>query len=404
MNSETAIALAGVGKCYPTAGHPARRMWNLLRGRPAAGGGFWALRGIDLSVRRGEALGIVGHNGAGKSTLLQIVAGTLAPTEGEVRVQGRVAALLELGAGFNPEFSGRENVFLTAAMHGLGRGEIEARFGDIVDFSGVADFIDQPVKTYSSGMLVRLAFSVAVHVDPEVLIVDEALSVGDGEFSRRSFDRIMHFRDAGKTLMFCSHSLYQVEALCDRAVWLDHGRLRMLGAPAEVTMAYDASLRAKVNAMAQRRAAEAVPAPAAAGGYQARVRSVKVLVNGGEGRVALSGSSRVDLEVGFSAQGIPAPTVAAAVMTADGRCVASSSTAVAGIAATVGDDGHGSVRWTIDPLPLLKGEYFFDVYLMCERGLHVYEFVQGAAVLRVEQRGLEQGLVLFPHRWEVAGS
>jgi lipopolysaccharide transport system ATP-binding protein len=401
MNSDAAITLRGVGKCYPVAGHPARRMWNLLLGRAAAREGFWALRGIDLSVRRGEAIGIVGHNGAGKSTLLQIVAGTMTPSEGEVRVSGRIAALLELGAGFNPEFSGRENVFLTAAMYGLGRSDIEARFADIVAFSGVADFIDQPVKTYSSGMLVRLAFSVAVHVDPEVLIVDEALSVGDGEFSRRSFDRIMQFREAGKTLLFCSHSLYQVEALCDRAVWLDHGGLRMQGAPSEVTVAYDAALRAKAKALDERPRDEPARAPSPSpDGYQARIQSVKVFVDGREGQPALTRESRVEVRVEFSAHGVPMPSVAVAVMTADGRCVTSSSTLVADIPVRLQPDGRGQVAWTIDALPLLKGDYFFDVYLMCERGLHVYEFVQSAAVLRVEQRGLEQGLVHFPHTWE----
>ena len=404
MSSDAAITLRGVGKCYPLAGHPTRRMWNLLLGRTAAQEGFWALRGIDLVVRRGEAIGIVGHNGAGKSTLLQMVAGTMTPSEGEVRVSGRIAALLELGAGFNPEFSGRENVFLTAAMYGLSRGEIEARFADIEAFSGVADFIDQPVKTYSSGMLVRLAFSVAVHVDPEVLIIDEALSVGDGEFSRRSFDRIMHFREAGKTLLFCSHSLYQVEALCDRAVWLDHGSLRMQGAPSEVTVAYDAALRAKAKALDERSSAEpempaATPSVPAAG-YQARIQSVKVLVNGREGQPARTRESLVEVQVEFSAHGIPVPSVAVAVMTSDGRCVTSSSTLVAGIPVRMRPDGRGQVAWTINAVPLLKGEYFFDVYLMCERGLHVYEFVQSAAVLRVEQRGLEQGLVYFPHTWE----
>lgn len=401
MSSDAAITLRGVGKCYPLAGHPAQRMWNLLLGRAAAQEGFWALRSIDLAVRRGEAIGIVGHNGAGKSTLLQIVAGTMTPSEGEVRVRGRIAALLELGAGFNPEFSGRENVFLTAAMYGLSRGEIEARFADIETFSGVADFIDQPVKTYSSGMLVRLAFSVAVHVDPEVLIVDEALSVGDGEFSRRSFDRIMQFREAGKTLLFCSHSLYQVEALCDRAVWLDHGALRMQGAPSEVTVAYDAALRAKAKALDEHASAKP-PAPAAtpAEGYQARIQSVKVFVNGREDQPARTRESLVEVRIEFSAHGVPVPSVAVAVMTSDGRCVTSSSTLVADLPVRLRPDGRGQVAWMINSLPLLKGEYFFDVYLMCERGLHVYEFVQSAAALRVEQRGLEQGLVSFPHTWE----
>jgi lipopolysaccharide transport system ATP-binding protein len=401
MNSSAAITLCGVSKCYPLAGHPIRRMWNLLLGRTLAQEGFWALRGVDLSVRRGEAIGIVGHNGAGKSTLLQIVAGTVVPSEGEVHVSGRIAALLELGAGFNPEFTGRENVLLTAAIYGLSRDAIEARFADIVAFSGIADFIEQPVKTYSSGMLVRLAFSVAVHVDPEVLIIDEALAVGDGEFSRRSFDRIMHFREAGKTLILCSHSLYQIEALCDRAVWLDRGVVRMQGTPSEVNVAYDAALRAKAKAIhaqpaTQLTTTEKTPID----GYQARIQSVNVMVDGREGQRARTRESLVEVRIEFLAHGMPEPSVAVAIMTADGRCVTSSSTLVAGLSIQMRPDGRGQVTWMINALPLLKGEYFFDVYLMCERGLHVYEFVQRAADLRVDQLGLEQGLVCFPHTWE----
>jgi len=182
---------------------------------------------VSFEIAKGDVIGILGVNGAGKSTLLQLVCGTLTATHGEVLVKGRIAALLELGAGFNPEFTGRENVFMSAAIMGLTQDEVTARFEDIVEFSGIRDFIDQPVKTYSSGMYVRLAFSVATHVDPDILVIDEALSVGDGHFARKSFDRIMALKARGCTILFCSHSIYQLEALCQQALWLDQGQVKL---------------------------------------------------------------------------------------------------------------------------------------------------------------------------------
>lgn len=212
--------------------------------RRAIGREFWALRGVDLEVSRGEVLGLVGRNGAGKSTLLQMVCGTLTPTEGELQVNGRVAALLELGAGFNPEFSGVENVYLNAALMGLNRAQVNERLDGILEFADIGEFVHQPVKTYSSGMFVRLAFAVATSVEPEILVIDEALSVGDGAFARKSFDRIMALRDSGVTIVFCSHSMYQVEALCERAIWLEGGQLKMIGQAAAVTSAYGITLNA----------------------------------------------------------------------------------------------------------------------------------------------------------------
>ena len=400
MSSDIAIRLKNIGKCYPSGGHPVRRMLDLLRGRPPADEGFWAVRGVSLQAWRGEAIGIVGHNGAGKSTLLQLVAGTLRPTEGSIEVLGRVTALLELGAGFNPEFSGRENVFLTAAMSGLSREEIAQRFDAIVAFSGIEDFIERPVKTYSSGMLVRLAFSVASHVDPDVLIIDEALSVGDGEFARRSFDRIMQFREAGRTLLFCSHSLYQIEALCDRAVWLDHGQLKLEGPPAEVTMAYDAALNAKARAQAGAAAASVQPTASTAGGSAQRGsgRLTSVKLNAEE---FLSTESDLMIDVEFASDPeLPDPSVAICVLTADGRTVTSTSTLVDGIVAQRDARGNGHVRLTIPKLPLLKGVYSLEAYLMCERGLHIYDYALGAARFTVRQLGLELGLFVLPRRWE----
>ncbi|MGH8161222.1 MAG: ABC transporter ATP-binding protein, partial [Gammaproteobacteria bacterium] len=208
---------------------------------------FWALRDVSFDVKRGETVGIVGRNGSGKSTLLQLICGTLTPTAGTVEVRGRVAALLELGSGFNPEFTGRENVYLNAAVLGLSRAEIDARFDDIVAFADIGEFVEQPVKTYSSGMYVRLAFAVAINVDPEILIVDEALSVGDELFQRKCFARIETIRDKGATILFVSHAAGKVVELCDRALLVDAGELLVEGTPKYVVSRYHKLLYAPAN-------------------------------------------------------------------------------------------------------------------------------------------------------------
>ncbi len=199
---------------------------------------FEALKSVNLELGRGETVGIVGRNGSGKSTLLQIICGTLTPTEGAVEVRGRIAALLELGAGFNPDFTGRENVYLNGAIIGLSREEIDARFEQIERFADIGQFIDQPTKSYSSGMYVRLAFSVAIHADPDVLIIDEALSVGDDAFQRKCFARIEDMQIKGTTILFVSHSAQAVSELCDRAVLLDGGEVLMISSPKEVIGQY----------------------------------------------------------------------------------------------------------------------------------------------------------------------
>ncbi len=240
---EDAISTRQLSKCYQLYQRPIDRLKQFLwRGRRQYYRELWALRDINFAVKPGEVVGIVGRNGSGKSTLLQLVCGTLTPTSGEVKVNGRVAALLELGAGFNPEFTGRENVLMGAAVMGLNQSRIAARLEEIIDFSGVREFIDQPIKTYSSGMYVRLAFSVAINVDPDILVIDEALSVGDGAFARKSFNRIMQMRDADKTILFCSHSLFQVESLCTRAIWINQGKIMMDGEAAQVVAAYQGYL------------------------------------------------------------------------------------------------------------------------------------------------------------------
>ena len=199
---------------------------------------FYALKGIGFSIRRGEATGIIGRNGSGKSTLLQLIAGTLAPTRGSLEVNGRVSALLELGSGFNPDFTGRENVFLNGALFGLSRSEIQAKFAEIEAFADIGDFIEQPVKTYSSGMMMRLAFSVAITMQPDILIIDEALSVGDVFFTQKCFQRIREIVHRGATLIFVSHDMGAVQNLCDRALLLHQGSLVFDGAPEDCVSRY----------------------------------------------------------------------------------------------------------------------------------------------------------------------
>ena len=243
MSSDVAIRVEHLSKCYHIYAEPAHRLLQMLaRGRRRYFREFWALRDVSFTIARGEAVGIVGRNGSGKSTLLQLICGTLSPTTGEVSTRGRIAALLELGSGFNPEFTGRENVFLNGTILGLTRAEVESRYDEIVAFADIGEFIDQPIKTYSSGMYVRLAFAVQVCLDPDILVVDEALAVGDAYFVHRCFHRIRALKAQGKTILFVSHDTGSVKDLCDRAIWIDSGEVKMIGRPEDVTMHYRAHL------------------------------------------------------------------------------------------------------------------------------------------------------------------
>ncbi|MCL2872281.1 MAG: ABC transporter ATP-binding protein [Betaproteobacteria bacterium] len=242
MSSEVSIKVENLSKCYQIYGRPRDRLLQMLmRGRRQYFQEFWALRDISFEVRRGETIGIIGRNGSGKSTLLQLICGTLTPTTGTAEAKGRVAALLELGAGFNPEFTGRENVYLAAGLYGLNREEIDARFENICEFADIGEFIEQPVKTYSSGMFVRLAFAVIAHVDADVLVIDEALSVGDAYFVQKCMRFLRQFMEKG-TLLFCTHDIGAVINLCKKAIWIDHGKMVMMGTPKKVSESYLAAL------------------------------------------------------------------------------------------------------------------------------------------------------------------
>lgn len=237
-SSEYAIEVTSLSKCYEIYDKPRDRLKQMLmRGSKQYYKEFWALKDVSFSIKKGETVGIIGRNGSGKSTLLQMICGTLNPTAGDVKVNGRVAALLELGAGFNPEFSGVENVYMAASLYGLSKEEVDQRIDAITTFADIGDHIHQPVKTYSSGMYVRLAFAVIAHVDAEILVVDEALAVGDAVFTQKCMRFIRKFREHG-TLLFVSHDMGSVLNLCEQAVWLHAGQIRQLGQAKDISEAY----------------------------------------------------------------------------------------------------------------------------------------------------------------------
>ena len=239
----TAVEFSSVSKSYSIYSAPGDRLKELMTlNQRRFHTDYWALRNVSFEVQRGETFCVIGENGSGKSTLLQICAGVLEPTSGTTSVQGRVSALLELGSGFNPEFSGRDNVYLNGAILGFSNKEMDRRFAEIAEFAEIGDFINQPVKTYSSGMVVRLAFAVAIHVDPEILLVDEALAVGDVYFRQRCMRKVHDLRARGITILFVSHATGDIKALGDRAIWLDHGNVRAIGKADLVVMQYLAAM------------------------------------------------------------------------------------------------------------------------------------------------------------------
>jgi len=378
-----AIRAENLGKCYRLYPRPVDRLLELFLRKPRHRP-FWALRNISFHLKKGETLGVIGDNGAGKSTLLKIIAGTLAPTEGHLACQGRVAALLELGAGFHPEFTGRQNIYLNAALLGLSEREIRDREEEIIAFAELEDFIDQPVKTYSSGMFVRLAFSIAVQVDPDILIVDEALSVGDQRFQKKSIDRICEFRKRGKTILFCSHSMYHVIHLCEKAIWLEQGRLKMFGEAKKVVQAYEDWCREKerfgASSEAETNNLGKVSFKLFSGTQRTKIFAplspLQVLIR-------YRAPERCHLAIGFKRN--------------DNVLVFATSTQIDGFSPL---DREGEMIFVLEKLPLLSGVYQVDVALLDETGNVV--FARESEEIQVLKNHEEVGLVHLPHLWQKA--
>ena len=452
-----AVEVRALSKCYQMYADPKDRLKQFFMPRlhhhlPFVGKSqyyqeFWSLREVSLSLKRGEVMGIIGVNGAGKSSLLQLICGVLGSTQGEVKVRGRVAALLELGAGFNPEFTGRENINLNATLLGLTGEEIAQKTPEIIAFSGIDAFIDQPVKTYSSGMYVRLAFAIATSVEPDILVIDEALSVGDGAFARKSFDRIMALKAKGVTILFCSHNIYQVEALCQSAVWLHQGRVKASGPVRAVCQAYNEFLddMGAAQSTASHHFESATPkdqglqsllsewgashAPqdphaslstdltatgeglgsqdAKGAKGMARIDRVTFKINGldvdkaSEPLQLVSEQSELELRVQFmSSLDVPTPNVAVIFTDKAGRNVSSCSNFYDKVSLQRDETGKTLVTVRFPKMPLMRGRYGISVFLLCERAIHIYDSAN-VAEMDVSQLGLELGVVALERHWGV---
>lgn len=404
----------GIAKSYAVYERPQDRLWEWMF-RQQRHRVHVALSNVDFAVQAGETFGLVGENGAGKSTLLKIAAGTIRPTQGHVERQGRVAALLELGAGFHPEESGYDNMRFMAALHGL-EGDAMAEFVErAVAFSELSDeALRRPVKTYSSGMFMRLAFAGATAVEPEILIVDEALSVGDMHFQKKSLDRILALRERGATILFCSHNLYQVRSLCQRAAWIHGGQIQELGATEGVVTAYEAHERRRYLHL--RREESLQPVAAAEGqsvstdagtgaGSMPLVKFMRLTVETAEGvnLAEVESFEGLSVEIEVEAYTDDAFHIGFSIVRPDKDNVFGTSTQLREGGRALRGAGRHVVRVRFPSLPLLSGQYLWNVYVLDDSGFQVIdmaELIQPFTVLNQTKR--EFGLVWLDHEWVAA--
>lgn len=390
---DTAVRAERLVKDYCIYDHPAERLKELFL-KKTRHRAFRALGPFDVEVHRGETLGIIGENGAGKSTFLKLVAGVTEPTSGKIVVEGKVSSILELGTGFNQEFTGRENVMLNGALHGFSPGEVGKRLGKIEEFADIGEFFDLPVKTYSSGMYLRLAFSLAVHVDADIVVIDEALAVGDGAYEKKCIDRIWDLKRRGVTLLYCSHSLYTVANFCDRAVWFRGGRAQEIGDTKTVISRYEDYLREKEQAEDK---AWEVPQTTSERKIT-RVKDIRILAGGAWVENSLPYSSDVDVVVEFEIFEQAEVYVGFAVDRNDGICCYADTMHKQGMEPF---RGPGSKKVTISfrRLLLLGGAYKFVAFLMDETGICIYDRRE-SHVVKVETDEKEWGICYLDHEWK----
>jgi ABC-type polysaccharide/polyol phosphate transport system ATPase subunit len=417
-----AIEVRGVRKTYRR--YSRRRQFATLKSALLSGrvlkdlrpdDTFDALKGVSFDVPAGRTFGIVGRNGSGKSTMLKLIAGIGRPTEGTVIVKGRVSALIELGAGFHPEISGRENVSINGMMLGLTKREVAARFDEIVAFAELEDFIDAPVKTYSSGMYMRLGFAVAIHVDPDVLLVDEVLAVGDEAFTHKCLDKFAELRRRGRTVLLVTHSLDLVTRFCDEALWLDAGVARLQGDPKRVVDAYLLDVAGVENQTfeAEMAAPPANPRDASPqdmseaiegrwGSREVEITAVEFVGRGGQPAHVFQSGDPIDIRFQVRAsEPVTDLVFGVGIFNADGVCCYGTNTDIEG-AASGAMSGDGQVTFTIDRLDLVEGSYKVDVAAHRKNGAP-YDYHRLLHTLRVVSPLKETGVFRPPHRWNFSG-
>jgi len=374
----------------------------LLRRQKATFEEFWALRGVSFEVPRGMTFGIIGENGSGKTTLLKILARILRPDKGKFLVKGRVSALLELGAGFHPELTGRENIYLNGSILGLSQREIKARFEEIVSFSELERFIDTPVKNYSSGMYLRLGFAVAINVNPEILLIDEVLAVGDEAFQRKCSDKIFEFKSEGKTIILVSHNLEAVRNLCDRVIWLDDGKIMAQDEAGVVTSLY----LNKVNEEEQSKLAEQVNQAGLGSRTGTReVEITKVVFCNGDGQesAVFKTNDQFLARIHYRAhQEVKRPVFGIAIYRNDGIQVTGPNTKVHRYEID-SLSGEGCLEYRVDSLPLLPGTYLFTAAIYDYNCLHAYDHHEKMYSFKILPAGTEElyGFTQIPCKWKL---
>jgi lipopolysaccharide transport system ATP-binding protein len=423
-SNDLAISVAGVSKVYHLYEKPQDRLKQILWNKsPDPKDEFWALRDINFDVKKGETVGIVGRNGSGKSTLLQIICGTLTPSQGYVTRDGRLSALLELGSGFNPEFTGRENVYLSAKILGLTKEEVDNRFDKIAGFADIGQFIDSPVKHYSSGMFARLAFSVSVHVEPEILIVDEILAVGDAAFQRRCLSKFYEIRDRGCTILFVSHDQYQVKSVCERALFLKEGRQVMFGAAPKVIDQYMIEMEAQIaqNNAATAREAETEAKETSASdsalsesantskpGNDAetadqlfKITDVRLIDAEGSTVDTVTTGQSISVSFDFKALVENPPKEISFVFNLykhDGTYLCGATTLMDKIPA-YNSSSAGTVTINFPDFPLLSGQYKWRLAINDNVGFITYAEATNACSFRVEDNFKAVGMLSLPRHW-----
>jgi ABC-type polysaccharide/polyol phosphate transport system ATPase subunit len=402
-----AIYAQGLGKCYQMYAKPSHRLWDMILPGAPRYKEFWAVRNVYLDIPHGATVGIIGQNGAGKSTLLKLLTGISAPTTGEVQVQGRVASLLELGAGFHPEFSGRENIFLNCSILGMSDAEIEERFESIVEFSELGEFIERPVKTYSSGMYVRLGFSVASSVDPDILIIDEALSVGDEHFKGKCLNRLNEFREQGKTTVFVSHDMGAVKSMCQWVVLMDQGEVVEQGSSETVADEYlkRAHARGNERLTSYNRGSSEYPRW---GTGEIETREVELFGEGADPKLSFQPGEPFRVCIHWVAhEDVAEPVFGLGLYRSDGTYVNGSNhhwrrEPIKIGKVTKGEEGE--VEMAFERLPLLQGQYYLTCFLYdhskpsptaVDHREHVVTFEV------IDADHLQHGMLLLPTRWSV---
>lgn len=379
-----AISARNLTKVYKLYSSPSNRLKELIFKKPLHKR-FVALKDISFELKKGETLGIIGENGAGKSTLLKILAKTLSPTSGDLQINGKVSSLLELGSGFHPEFSGIENIYFYGALLGLSRAELSKKIDEIIEFAEIGDFINYPLKTYSSGMFVRLAFSVATAIDPDILIVDEALSVGDLYFQKKSINKILSFKEQGKTIVFCSHAIYYINQLCNKVLWLKNGQTEMFGNHYDVTQAYE-EYQLEKNSKGSKDDSLSLKENSEKPLFIKNIQTIPFP------DLKTGDNLKAKIKIESKDESIPY-RLAVILKRIDGLDITSTYTK------EILNKNQEAIL-EFPSIQLKAGSYFIRSYILDESMLHIYD-TKDSLPFNIPKDSIEVGIIEIPHKWNI---